>query len=102
MELVEANRAAIYDRADSFYEYLNAAIDTTPDGGPPIERSTGAAALPVEAARRQQSAAAAGIAMMDDNNMRWNLEVVLTKRQALDSVRARLSNPGLRDANPAF
>lgn len=102
MDLVETHRVAIYERADNFYTFLNAAIDATPDGGPPIERSAGAGSLPVEATRRQQSAAAAGIAMMADDNMRWNTDVVLTKRQALDSVRARLSNPGLRDANPAF
>ena len=35
--------------------------------------------------------------MFDDNNMRWNDIVVLTRREAVESIRARLSNPELRD-----
>lgn len=82
--------------------HLNAIIDATPAGGPPIQRSAGAAPLVEQAASRRQSAAVAGIAMFSDENMRWNTDVVLTRKEALESVRARLSNPGLRDANPAF
>ena len=102
MELVEEHRAAIYERADSYFEFLNRSIDATADGGPPVSRSAGAPPLPVEA-ERTQSAAAAGIAMFDDENMRWNTGVlVMTRKAALESIRARLSNPALRDANPAF
>jgi hypothetical protein len=101
-ELVEANRGAIYERQDNFYAYLSDEIDATPAGGPPVTRSADAVALPVEATRRVQSAAAAGIAMFADDNMRWNKQAVLTRREALESVRARLSSPALRDANPAF
>ena len=100
-ELVEAHRSAIYERRNNLYEHLNSLIEQTPAGGAPITRSADAPALAVEAARTQ-SAAAAGIAMFDDSNMRWNTDVVLTRREALESIRARLSNPGLRDANPAF
>ncbi len=100
-DLVETHRVAIYERADNFFGFLNAVIDVTPEGGAPVTRSAGAPALVAEAVRRQSSAAA-GIAMFADDNMRWNTEVVLTRRAALESVRARLSNPGLRDANPAF
>ena len=98
---MEAHRGAIYERSDNFYEFMNHLCETTPAGGPPVERSAGAPALAAEK-ERTQSAAAAGIAMFDDSNMRWNTEVVLTRLEALESVRARLSNPGLRDANPAF
>ncbi len=98
---MEAHRGAIYLRADSFFGFLNDAIDATPEGGPPIARSAGAAELPAEVARTQ-SAAAAGIAMFNDENMRWNTGVAFTRREALESVRARLSSPALRDADPAF
>ena len=99
---MESHRAAIYERADNYFEFLNRSIDATPAGGPPVNRSAGAPPLPVET-ERTQSAAAAGIAMFDDENMRWNTGVlVMTRKEALESIRARLSNPGLRDANPAF
>lgn len=99
---MESHRAAIFERRDNYFEFLNRSIDAAPAGGPPVSRSAGAAPLPVEL-EHTQSAAAAGIAMFDDNNMRWNTGVlVMTRKEALESIRARLSNPGLRDANPAF
>lgn len=93
---------AIYERADSYFEFLNRSIDATPAGGPLVSRSADAPPLPVEL-ERTQSAAAADIAMFDDDNMRWNTGVLeMTRKEALESIRARLSNPGLRNANPAF
>lgn len=86
---MEAHRHAIYKREDCFYNYLTAEIERTPPGGEPL-RSTAAEA-------RTQTSGAASVAMFDDNNMRWNDIVVLTRREAVESVRARLSNPELRD-----
>jgi hypothetical protein len=103
LDLVEAHRHAIYERHSPppFYEHVCRAAEETPAGGPPISRSEGSAELPFEE-ERKQSASAAAIPMFSDEGMRWNKSVSLTRKQALESIRARLSNPGLRDANPAF
>lgn len=75
-------------------------MEATAPGGPPITRSAAAAPLQAEAAR-VQSYAAAAVPMFNEEGMRWNSTVQLTRREALESLRARLSNPGLRDADPS-
>jgi WW domain len=89
LSLVEEHRYALYDRTDCFYEFLSAEIERTPPGGEPLRSST--------SEKRKQSAAAAEVAMFSDAGMKWNETVVLTRREALESIRARLSNPELRD-----
>jgi hypothetical protein len=92
VELVEAHRYAVYDRPGCFYEHLSLRIDAIPAGGALLE----APAAPAQS-RRVQSSAVSGVAMFDDDNLRWNTTVRLTQREALESIRARLANPDLRD-----
>lgn len=91
-ELVDEHRHAVYDRPACFYEHLSLRIDALPPGGALLD----APAAPVQQ-RRAQSTAVAGVAMFDEDNLRWNTTVRLTQREALESIRARLANPDLRD-----
>jgi WW domain len=102
LELVEQHREALYERPDCFYLYVCQLAETEPAGGPAIARSAGAAPLEAPAPMRAQSAGASAISMFNEEGMRWNTVVSLTRKEALESIRARLSNPALRDANPAF
>ena len=102
LELVEQHREALYERPDCFYLYVCQLAETEPAGGAAIARSAGAALLEAPAPVRAQSAGASAISMFNEEGMRWNTVVSLTRKEALESIRARLSNPALRDANPAF
>ena len=103
LELVEKHRHALYERPDCFYQHVCLLAETEPAGGPAIARSAGAAPLDAPAPARVQDAGASAISMFNEEGLRWNSGAVsLTRKEALESIRARLSNPALRDADPAF
>lgn len=100
LDLVEAHREKIYSGCEPFYAWLHDLTEATPPGGQIISPSDGS--VPVAEPEREQSTASADIAMFSETNLRWNKSVKLTRREALESIRSRLSNPALRDADPAF
>ena len=111
LELVEAHRYAIYERTPEqpFYLHLSDEIDAC-DGSEPLSgewlaaaaTAAATAAAAAAAADEAQSDAVRDIAIMDRRQLNWNTSnAPLTRRQALESLRARLANPVVRDANPA-
>jgi len=97
LALVERHRPAVYEAQRSFFDYLSDTLEHLPAGGPLVTRSAAAPALEAEPERQQQSESVASIPMFSDKGMRWNAVTRLTRREALESIRARLSNPELKD-----